>query len=198
MRFTYAQFRFSLYTMMYLVAVLAPEPVYSAVWAMKQDVHAQTGSRNAVRLPPHITLLPPWHQPPEQEENLISCLQSQALQLPVFTAEVQDFAWFGTRTLFVRVLPHPQWPILQQELEVQCAAWLPKAVNKQRPFTPHMTLATRDLPARLVPQLKQQYAQQHFQASFPVENMTLFRHDGQQWQPIHTFPFRGGGASESA
>lgn len=177
--------------MMYLVAVLAPEPVYSAVWAMKQEVHAQTGSRNAVRLPPHITLLPPWHQPPEKEEGLIACLQSVAQKLPVFAAEVQDFAWFGHRTLFVRVLPHPQWPVMQQALETQCAAWLPKVASNPRPFTPHMTLATRDLPAKLVPQLREEFAQRHYQAAFPVQNMTLFRHNGQHWQPIHTFPFAG-------
>ena len=44
---------------LYLVAILPAEPVFSEVWAMKQEVHTLTGSRNAVRLPAHITLHSP-------------------------------------------------------------------------------------------------------------------------------------------
>jgi 2'-5' RNA ligase len=63
-------------------------------------------------------------------------------------------------------------------------------VPENRPFTPHLTLATRDLPPAQVPALRQRFAESSYAATFEVADFTLFRHDGQQWQARATFPLR--------
>ncbi|GAA3947696.1 2'-5' RNA ligase family protein [Hymenobacter algoricola] len=172
---------------LYLVALLPPEPVFSQIWALKQEVHARTGSRNAVRLPPHLTLLPPMRQPAEFEAACCRALGGFAATQRPFLVGVQDFAWFGDRTLFVRVSEAAAVRHLHVALLSWCATHLPAVPPETRPFTPHLTLATRDLPAAQVPALQQEFASRTFAATFAVTSITLFRHDGQQWVSRETF-----------
>ncbi|GAB3825551.1 2'-5' RNA ligase family protein [Hymenobacter jeollabukensis] len=172
----------------YLLATLPPEPVFSEVWALKQEVHRLTGSRNAVRLPPHITLIPPFRLPPtEFEPRAQAVLADFAAAQPSVAVSLQDFAWFANRTLFVRVVQAEALQRLHAALLARCRTDLPAVPLETRPFTPHMTLATRDLPPAQVPALKVDFAARRYTATFQVTALTLFRHDGRQWQPVGEF-----------
>lgn len=172
---------------LYLVALLPPEPVFSETWTLKQEVHHLTGSRNAVRLPPHITLIPPVRLPDGFEAKCTAALTDFVATQSVFTVGLQGFAWFGNRTLFVRVREASTIKTFHAALAEWCALHLPEVPRENRPFTPHLTLATRDLPAEQVPELRRLFGSRSYAASFAVESLTLFRHDGQQWQPRATF-----------
>ncbi|TGE24546.1 2'-5' RNA ligase family protein [Hymenobacter aquaticus] len=172
---------------MFLVALLPPEPVFSEVWALKQEVHRLTGSRNAVKLPPHITLIPPLRRPEAFEAELRTALGEFARTQAPFTIGLRDFRWFDSRTLFVHVAPAEAVRAFHAALTAWCAEHLPEVPRENRPFTPHMTLATRDLPASAVPGLKADFARRHYQATFEVRRLVLFRHDGQQWQNVAEF-----------
>lgn len=176
---------------LYLVAVLPPEPIFSQTWALKQEVHQLTGSRNAVRLPPHITLVPPLRQPDEFEARCTTALTEFAAAQPPFTVGLQDFAWFGNRTLFVHVHEAVAIKAFHAALTEWCAQHLPEVPRENRPFTPHLTLATRDLPVAQVPELRQLFGARSYAATFEVQHLTLFRHDGRQWQPRATIALHG-------
>lgn len=179
-----------------LLAVLPPEPVFSETWALKQEVHQLTGSRNAVRLPPHITLLPPLRQTDDFEAKCAAALAAFTATRSGFTVGLDGFAWFGSRTLFVRVSEPEAIQSFHAALMDWCALHLPEVQPENRPFTPHLTLATRDLPPAQVPELRQRFAARTYQARFAVGELTLFRHDGQQWQPRATVPLLGGESSQ--
>ncbi|SNC63836.1 2'-5' RNA ligase [Hymenobacter gelipurpurascens] len=172
---------------LYLVAVLPPEPVLGHVWALKQEIHERTGSRNAIRLPPHITLIPPTRQPADFEAAATAALQEFAAAQSAFAVGLHNFAWFGKRTLFVHVAQPVRLQQFQAELQQWCSHQLPAIQPETRPFTPHMTLATRDLPVAQVPLLQQEFAQRTYSAHFIVSSMQLFRHTGQQWESIMEF-----------
>lgn len=177
---------------LYLLATLPPEPVFAEVWALKQEVHRRTGSRNAVRLPPHITLLPPFRLvPAEFEPRALPVLAAFAAAQPPVAVSLRDFAWFDDRTLFVRVVQADELRRLYDALMARCRAALPEIPREKRPFTPHMTLATRDLPPAQVPALRADFAVRPYAATFPVTALTLFRHDGRQWQPVQEFRLGG-------
>jgi 2'-5' RNA ligase len=176
---------------LYLVALLPPEPVFAETWALKQEVHHLTGSRNAVRLPPHITLLPPFRAPGTFEAECLAALADfAATELP-FDVALDGFAWFGNRTLFVHVTAADALKAFHARLSSWCTAHLPQVPLENRPFTPHLTLATRDLPPAQVPELRQLFAERTYAAAFAVTGFTLFRHDGQQWQPRPTVALGG-------
>ncbi|RAK69914.1 2'-5' RNA ligase family protein [Hymenobacter edaphi] len=175
---------------LYLLATLPPEPVFADVWALKQEVHRLTGSRNAVRLPPHITLLPPFRLLPAEFESAAAAgavLADFAAAQPPVEVGLRDFAWFGDRTLFVRVVQAEALQRLHAALLARCRTDLPAVPQETRPFTPHLTLATRDLPPAQVPALQADFAGRRYQAAFQVTALTLFRHDGRQWQPVGEF-----------
>lgn len=175
---------------LYLVALLPPEPVLAETWALKQEVHRLTGSRNAVRLPPHITLIPPQHQPDDFAAACTAALATFAATQSRFPVGLDGFAWFGDRTLFVRVSEDAALRQFHAALQDWCQQWLPAVRPETRPFTPHLTLATRDLPPAQVPALRAAFAARAYTASFAVHNITLFRHDGQQWQALSTFDWQ--------
>ena len=172
---------------LYLVALLPPEPVFSQTWALKQEVHRLTGSRNAVRLPPHITLIPPSRQPDEFEAACTAALAGFAATQRPFSVGLDGFDWFGDRTLFVRVSEASSLQVFHAALMRWCGAHLPEVAPENRPFTPHLTLATRDLPPAQVPALRADFAARAYTGTFAVQSITLFRHDGQHWQPRATF-----------
>ena len=172
---------------LYLVALLPPEPVLSQVWALKQEVHRRTGSRNAVRLPPHITLVPPLRLSANWEPKIRQVLKDFATTQVPFWVGVEGFAWFGNRTLFVQVQEAEAVKKFHKDLQAWCAMHLPEVPPERRPFTPHLTLATRDLPPEQVPELRALFAARSYAATFLVDAFQLFRHDGQQWQSVQTF-----------
>lgn len=183
---------------LYLLALLPPEPVFSQTWALKQEVHCLTGSRNAVRLPPHITLLPPLREDDEFEAKVTAVLAEFAAAQPACAVGLNGFSWFGNRTLFVHVSEAEGLQSLHTALRAWCAEHLPEVPPESRPFTPHLTLATRDLPAAQVPELRRLFADRPYEATFEAERLTLFRHNGQQWQPRATFELSGGCRRRSA
>ncbi|WP_460575120.1 2'-5' RNA ligase family protein [Hymenobacter coalescens] len=177
---------------LYLLATLPPEPVFSEIWALKQEVHRLTGSRNAVRLPPHITLIPPFRLVPAAfEPRAQRVLAAFAAAQPPVEAGLQDFAWFGNRTLFVHVTPAEPLRQLHAALVARCRSELPEVPRETRLFTPHMTLATRDLPPAQVPALRQDFAARHYRTTFAVTSLVLFRHNGRQWQPVQEHALGG-------
>lgn len=176
---------------LYLVAVLPPEPVLGQVWALKQEVHARTGSRNAIRLPPHITLIPPTRQTADFEETIGLVLQEFAAVHATFEVELRNFSWFGNRTLFIQVEEARFLKQLHAALLHWCAQRVPTIQPETRPFTPHMTLATRDLPPALVPALQHEYAHRKFAARFQIASLLLFRHNGQHWETMQEFFLNG-------
>jgi 2'-5' RNA ligase len=176
---------------LYLVALLPPEPVLAETWALKQEVHRLTGSRNAVRLPPHITLLPPFRAPAAFEAECLAALAEFAATEPAFEVALDGFAWFDDRTLFVRVAAAEALQAFYARLRGWCATHLPQVPPENHPYTPHLTLATRDLPPAQVPALRQLFAERPYAAAFTVAGLTLFRHDGQQWQPRPTVALGG-------
>ncbi|SFQ05880.1 2'-5' RNA ligase family protein [Hymenobacter arizonensis] len=177
---------------LYLVALLPLEPVFSETWALKQEVHRLTGSRNAVRLPPHITLVPPLRADDDFEARCTASLAAFAATQPSFRVGLSNFAWFGNRTLFVHVSEPASAKQFHAALMEWCRTQLPDVKPESRPFTPHLTLATRDLPPAQVPELRQLFAARTYEATFEVRTFTLFRHNGQQWESRATFELAGG------
>ncbi|RSK43983.1 2'-5' RNA ligase family protein [Hymenobacter rigui] len=172
---------------LFLVVLLLPEPANQQVWALKQEVHKLTGSRNALRLPPHITLIPPFRQPAAVGQALELLLQDFAARQLCCTAVLQNFAWFESRTLYVPVIQAAGLHALHADLYAQCSRHLPEVPAPTRPFVPHVTLATRDLPSDQVPALRAQFATRAYAAQVTLRELAMYRHNGQLWQQVARF-----------
>ncbi|GAB2783303.1 2'-5' RNA ligase [Hymenobacter luteus] len=171
---------------LYLVALLPPEPIRSEVWALKQEVHQRTGSRNAISLPAHITLVPPLRQPPAFDAAAAAALRAFAATQSACAIGLENFAWFQRRTLYVHVSRPAAVQELHNALYQWCATRLPVVPAPTRPFVPHVTLATRDLPPDMTAALHAEFQRRTYIASAIWHELVLFRHDGRNWQPRET------------
>ena len=119
-----------------------------------------------------------------------TALREFAATQEAFEVSLENFDWFGNRTLFVRVTEAASLKACHAALAEWCAARLPNIPREARPFTPHMTLATRDLPPSQVPELRALFQARTYAATFEASSLQLFRHNGQQWEPIEEFAMK--------
>lgn len=177
----------------YFVALLPPEAVQSDVTRIKQHFKERYHSRKALNSPPHITLQPPFQQAESEAVRLKSVLQTFAQRHAPLTVQLDGFAAFPPRVIYIHVVRSQSLLQLQQnlmaELEAQLAIVDP--ISKQRPFHPHLTVAFRDLTPANFKAGWAEFCQQSFQATFTVAALTLLIHLQGRWQIHAQFELTG-------
>ncbi len=175
----------------FFIALLPPEDVQEAANKIKQHCADTYNSYAAQKSPPHITLQPPfdWEQSDlsRLEEHLAIFARNQ-YPIPVV---IQGFGAFPPRVIFLQPLKTPELMAMQTTLMVNLEQSLKivHQASKNRPFSPHVTVAFRDLSRHDFRLAWQKFASQELNFSFTVDQLTLLKHDGHCWQIHRDFPF---------
>jgi 2'-5' RNA ligase len=176
---------------LYFIALVPPEPIRSEVLAIKQTFATQYQSKAALRSPAHITLQMPFKMNDLKVHSLKLFLQTFSSTCEPFFLEIQDFSCFVPKVIFLDVKPSSSIVDLQKKLsrELQVNFQLFHSTHKNNGFTPHMTVAFRDLkPARfreaweVYQKVKKHYA-------FEVDRLSLLKHNGRIWEIDQEFLF---------
>ncbi len=173
------------------IALLPPEDVQEVANQIKQHFADIYNSRAAQTSPPHITLQPPfdWEQSdlPRLEEHLEIFARNQ-YPIPV---TLQGFGSFPPRVIFIQPLKTPELMAIQKTLMVNLEQSLKivHQASKNRPFSPHVTVAFRDLSRHNFRLAWEEFASQELNFSFTVNQLTLLKHNGHCWQIHREFPF---------
>ena len=140
------------------------------------------GCRSGHRTVPHITLVPPFAAPDVSRTELFHLLDSVAASTQSFEGICEGFGAFGDRTVYARVLPDSCWDTLRASLYRESSVRLPGLLPPARnPFTPHITVANRDIPPGTVPAALEYFHALDFHAGFPVDHLTLFCRNSDHW-----------------
>jgi len=93
--------------------------------------------------------------------------------------------------IYIQVLKTPELLALQVELSAYLERELKivDAAVKKRAYTPHMTVAFRDLTRQNFRAAWTEFQHQPFQFKFAVSALTLLLHDGRRWNVYAGFPF---------
>lgn len=176
---------------LYLVALIPPEPIYSQVWQMKEEVMANFGSKAALKSPPHITLHMPFRWRADRQEGLIDCLKSAVLGQKHFEIRHEDYGCFEPRVIYVQVGTTPMLENLQMTVvrKMRRELKLLNADYKNRGFHPHMTIAFRDLKKPMFQQAWSAYAHRTYKAAWSCVSVYLLKHNGARWEVLEEFPF---------
>src|SRR4051812_9636997 len=86
---------------LYFIAIIPPEPVYSEVKEFQHHIAKKYHSRGALKPPSHITLIPPFQQPPSKEIDLIKFIKNFAAARSKFELSVDGFGSFGVGVIYV-------------------------------------------------------------------------------------------------
>ncbi|UPT66112.1 MAG: 2'-5' RNA ligase family protein [Sphingobacteriales bacterium JAD_PAG50586_3] len=172
---------------MYFVCLLMPDDVGMMITALKHEIVELCGSTYALRLPPHITLIPPFEFP-DDEIQTVTQTQDEALWgLNAFDLELKNFGTFGTRVIYVDVVKNEMLQAVYTQL-VKAYKGLGKNIDASKSLTPHATIANRDLTAVRFEKAWPAFANRTFSATYTVAEVHLLKHIDGRWQLFHQSP----------
>jgi 2'-5' RNA ligase len=168
----------------YFMALLPDPGIQEEVTQFKQAAQERFSSSQALKSPAHITLIPPFRT----DRTDFSALQTAAIAQKPFLVQLQHFNRFGSRVIFVDVVPDTALLNCQTRLADFCASQF-DIVPDSRPFHPHMTVAFKDLKQAVFPDAWSYFSSQTYERTFTAQGLTLLVHTGQRWQVDQTFAF---------
>lgn len=167
----------------FFVALLPPTEIQAYAESVIQDLTRRYRTRTA-QSPPHITLQPPFLLAQERLFELTLSLQNFAdgqSALPVF---LSNFGAFAPRVLYLNVVKTPELLSLQSALSARLVSdgVLDPANQEQRPYVPHLTVASRKLTRRTFQQAWLELQTQTVEFQFMADRLTLLIYTHQCWQ----------------
>ncbi len=181
---------------LYFIAVFPPAPVSDAITALKEDFARRFQSQAALRVMPHITLKAPFYLPAADKERVLNWFDEMPVTVQAFRQEIKGFGVFRKRkspVVYIKAMTNPALLKLhEQVLDAFRRAFPDEPVIEQEwKFTPHLTIAYRDLSWTLFQEAWKEYEQKNFEAEFGVNAFYLLRHDGKNWESIREHALEG-------
>ncbi|MDQ3277677.1 MAG: RNA 2',3'-cyclic phosphodiesterase [Bacteroidota bacterium] len=174
---------------MYFIAVVLPKHIDEKVWEHKQQMRERYGCKVGLKSPAHITLVPPFWMEEESEPALRTDLEHLARETPTFTLTTANFSAFKPRTIFVAVEENTTLQDLKKRSDNFFRGKGYKMKIENRPFHPHITIATRDLHKKDFWEAWPNFEKENFIESAAVHGLSLLRHNGRAWDVVFTAPF---------
>jgi 2'-5' RNA ligase len=173
---------------LYFAALVPPQAVKEEVRNLKLEIKEKVGAAHALKLPAHITLIPPVWLQIEQEKPFVEAIREVSKIQHSFPLELKDFGRFDQRVIFLKVVDHE--PVINLDKKLLRALKNPLSTDKEKKLHPHVTLATRDLPRKRFRETWENYKERKIHLSFEAKAITVFKHNGKAWDVLEEFPFR--------
>lgn len=173
---------------LYFIAILPPDNIANRVQEVKEEFVNKFDSKEAYHKPPHFTLQIPFKAPEKIEEIIVPHLTFFAEDQESFTVNLSGFNHFRDDVIFIDVKD----PSAMKALHDNLIEYLQNELGftkTNKSFTPHMTVAYRDLTPDNFERAWEEFQDRSFDFSFEVNSIFLMKHDYQQWQPFYEFKF---------
>lgn len=174
----------------YFIALLPPVEIQDVVTQIKHEF-ARYDSYGALNSPPHVTLQPPFEWPHEQVPALEQCLSQFAAMRSPFPIVLSGFGAFPDRVIYVNVIQTPALLSIQADLmaHLETNLEIVDPTSKQRSYSPHVTVAFKDLSKANFKAAWPEYKDRPLQYIFTASQLTLLLHNGQRWNIYSEYPF---------
>ena len=171
----------------YFIAIVAPEQINQQVLEWKNFFKEHFQCTVALKSPAHLTLIPPFWMNEELEYELINSITLFSGSENKFEISLKGFAAFKPRVIFIDVIKNERLDRLQESLTDHVISQNKFPVKKEdRPFHPHITLATRDLRKKAFYQAWESFSQKKYEKSWIVNGISLLRHNKKNWDVVFT------------
>ncbi|HEY2721217.1 MAG TPA: 2'-5' RNA ligase family protein [Chitinophagaceae bacterium] len=176
---------------MYFIAVVAPKEINEEVLNWKLFMKDRFDCSVALRSPAHITLIPPSWMEETLEKKLMEAITNFSIERWQFKIEVRNFAAFKPRVIYLDVLTNKSLTELHTQLQGRLLnARLFPIKPDDRPFHPHITIATRDLRKKDFQEAWEVFKEKKFDATWMANGISLLRHDQKNWNVLFTSQFK--------
>jgi len=177
------------YTMnMYFIAIVCPPEIDEHILAWKMWMKEKYDCQVALRSPAHITLVPPFWMRPDLEDDLKTSLAKFSTSKSAIGIRLNNFSYFKPRVIFVDVDQNKMLADLRLAL---CGFLMSEnkfpLEKEDRPFHPHVTIATRDLYKKSFYDAWDHFKEKKYKAEWTADGVSLMRHNKKNWEVIITF-----------
>lgn len=175
---------------MYYLALLLPPHLDEQVLAYKQWMNRRWNCKVALKSPAHITIIPPFWMNAIHEEALKTISNIVATGTTPFFIRTRDFSSFPPKTIFIAVEDNPVLQAFQHHAEESFVQQPLLGIKKDnRPFHPHITIATRDLMKKDYYEAWQILAEKECRMEWQTEGLSILKHNKKNWDVWHTSQF---------
>ena len=173
----------------YFLAIVPEGDVYNKIEEIKKYCSSKYLTKGALRSPAHITLHMPFEWKASKELTLINTLQQ--FKATVLTIELENYNCFEPRVVYIDVKPNELLKLLQQQLVlfVKKHLGLFNQYEDKRGFSPHVTIAFRDLKKESFYKVWKEFNELKFNAAFNCSSFYIMKQVNQQWIPFHQITF---------
>ena len=176
-------------TSLYFIAILPPEELSEQIDDIRKECAERFQVKAGLKPPVHITLYRPFHLEQELENHLIKSLSTVTYSHSPFEQQLENFDSFNAHTLYIRAIKNPKLAALQKNItSVILRHKLDvREVKGNTLFTPHVTIAYRDIPPETFPLIWETFKDKKFKRSFMTERFALLKHDGKKWNVLKNY-----------
>lgn len=175
---------------MYYIAIVLPHHLDEKVKLLKQYMFDLYDCKVGLKSPAHITIIPPFWMQAEKESGLIEDVDDLSVSLDQFQLSTAGFSAFKPRTIFIAVDPNASLNKIKSEADDHFETKAYKIKKQNRPFHPHITIATRDLLKKDFANAWRYFERKAFKEEWQVQGLSLLRHNKKNWDVIHTSQFK--------
>jgi 2'-5' RNA ligase len=124
----------------------------------------------------------------EKEPGLRNDMALIAQAVPPFQLTTANFSAFKPRTIFVAVEQSNELDALKKSSDAFFRQSAYKTKVENRPFHPHITIATRDLHKKDFAEAWPHFQEREFRETFAADGLSLLKHNGRAWDVVFTAP----------
>lgn len=178
----------------HFLGVLLNDDLRADIEESRRYMAGAFGCKSGHKTPLHVTLIPPFRLSEEfSTADIERALQNGVLPCACdlrFTARIDGYGSFAERTVFARVECSPKWTALRDAVFSALTAECPRCTKKDaRAFTPHITVANRDIPAGAVQKALIVLNEKGLQAEFQADNVAIFERKNGLWEIASVLEF---------
>ena len=177
--------------MLYFIALLPPQSIQDYATEVKQYFADNYDSKHAFKSPPHITLQPPFEWDSSQIIELEDCLEKFVIGRSSIPIILDGYNAFAPRVIYIDVVQSADLMNLQFELmsNLETNLGIVDKVGKSRGFTPHMTVAFKDLKKSQFKAAWNEFENKELHFEFTASKLTLLKHEEKKWNISKEFDF---------
>ena len=178
---------------MYFIALVLPPELNQVILQLKKWMQEGWGCKVGLKSLAHITLIPPFWMAEEKEVPLQQDIETLSRQFKPFAISTNNFNCFKPRTIFIEPVLTESLKKLKKETDQFFKTHTQYGAKiDNRPFHPHITIATRDLRKSAFAEAWPQLENKTFEQTFTATGISLLKHNGQVWDVVYTGAFGAG------
>lgn len=170
---------------MYFIGICPPHLLEKQIHGIKEEFRQKYGIQGAFRSKAHITLQMPFNLPTNKEVDLLNGLKMALMKHNPIEITLQNFGNFEPRVVFIKVDENEKLDQLQKSVEQFMKGFqIFNSTHKNKGFTPHITIAFRDLKKPTFYKIWEEVKDRSFNERFLADSITIFKHNGTSWDVL--------------